>query len=114
MTEIIRGIKKANIKGWLPISKKIGQRVGSDRTHLVAPRDVTTGGSDGSCSPAMKHSTKDSVCYTSFGVRSCHSTPFTTEWNVRKASMASFTLDRQPDTFAPPMVRLTMDIDNGM
>ncbi|GFW75471.1 uncharacterized protein TNCV_4426541 [Trichonephila clavipes] len=42
-----------------------------------------------------------------FGVRSNHSTPFAAEWNVRKASIASLTLDWKTHAFALPMVRRT-------
>ncbi|GFU28449.1 hypothetical protein TNCV_1938371 [Trichonephila clavipes] len=45
------------------------------------------------------------VCYASFSVRSYHSTSFAAEWNVRKASIASFTLDFEPKAFTPPMVQ---------
>ncbi|GFV72452.1 hypothetical protein TNCV_546421 [Trichonephila clavipes] len=69
----------------------------ANRTQLNALLPVMTGncahGSDGSCSHITNHSTMDSVCYTSFGVHSYHSTPFAAEWNVHKASIASFTLD---------------------
>ncbi|PRD20813.1 UNVERIFIED_CONTAM: hypothetical protein NCL1_53576 [Trichonephila clavipes] len=51
------------------------------------------------------HSTTNSVCYALFGVRSYHSMPFSAEWNVHKASIASLTLDWKPQAFAPPMVR---------
>ncbi|KFM71817.1 hypothetical protein X975_22355, partial [Stegodyphus mimosarum] len=34
-----------------------------------------------------------------------HSTPFTAEWSVRKTSVASSTLDAEPQTSPPPMVR---------
>ncbi|GFV80614.1 hypothetical protein TNCV_4617761 [Trichonephila clavipes] len=61
------------------------------RSH--PPRYTTSGGqpdwshsSDGLRSHVMSHSTTDSVCYASFGVRSNHPTPFATEWNVCKAS----------------------------
>ncbi|GFX28039.1 hypothetical protein TNCV_774231 [Trichonephila clavipes] len=47
---------------------------------------------DGSRSRITNHNTIDSVCYASFGVRSYDSTPFAEEWNIRKASIASFTL----------------------
>ncbi|GFW70125.1 transposable element Tcb1 transposase [Trichonephila clavipes] len=45
-------------------------------------------GSDGSCKHIMIHITTDSICYTTFGVRSFHSTPFSAEWNVHKSSIA--------------------------
>ncbi|GFV39799.1 hypothetical protein TNCV_1043821 [Trichonephila clavipes] len=34
-----------------------------------------------------------------------HSTLFAVEWNVHKASIASFTFDWKPQTFAPSVVR---------
>ncbi|GFT04462.1 transposable element Tc3 transposase [Trichonephila clavipes] len=49
------------------------------------------------------HITANLVYYVSFGVRSYHSTPFVAEWNVRKASVASLTLDWKPQAYAPPM-----------
>ncbi|GFW33114.1 HTH_38 domain-containing protein [Trichonephila clavipes] len=42
---------------------------------------------------------------TSFSVCACHSTPFTTEWSIRKTSIAWSTLDAEPQTFPPPMMR---------
>ncbi|GFX19393.1 hypothetical protein TNCV_3015321 [Trichonephila clavipes] len=45
------------------------------------------------------HSTADLVSYASFGVHSYHSTPFAAEWNFRKASIASFTLEWKPQAF---------------
>ncbi|GFU35581.1 hypothetical protein TNCV_1042271 [Trichonephila clavipes] len=50
-------------------------------------------GSDGLRSHIMNHRTTNSICYASFGVRSYHWTPFAVQWNVRKASIASLTLD---------------------
>ncbi|GFU57967.1 transposable element Tcb1 transposase [Trichonephila clavipes] len=38
-----------------------------------------------------------------------HSTPFTSEWSVRKTSIAWSTLDAEPQTSPPPMVRLKRD-----
>ncbi|GFV58660.1 hypothetical protein TNCV_1764911 [Trichonephila clavipes] len=52
----------------------------------------------------MNHCTTDSLSYASFGVRSYHSTPFAAEWNVRKAFIASFALDRKPYAFVPPQL----------
>ncbi|GFW06751.1 hypothetical protein TNCV_3288511 [Trichonephila clavipes] len=71
-------------------------------------------GSDGLRSYITNHSTTDSVCYAPFGVRSYHLTPFATELNVSKTSIASFTLERKLQAFAPPMVRRRTDMDNGM
>ncbi|GFV02482.1 transposable element Tcb1 transposase [Trichonephila clavipes] len=48
--------------------------------------------SDGLHSLITNHSTTDSVCCASISFRSYHPTPFAAVWNVRKASIASFTL----------------------
>ncbi|GFX17004.1 HTH_38 domain-containing protein [Trichonephila clavipes] len=56
-------------------------------------RRIVIYGSDGPCSHIANHSTTNLVHYASFGVRSYHSTPFAAEWNVRKASFASLTLE---------------------
>ncbi|GFV95969.1 hypothetical protein TNCV_2096381 [Trichonephila clavipes] len=54
-----------------------GGNNGTDRTHHIAPLPIITGGlcvcSDGSRTHITNHSTTDSVCYASFGVRSYHS-----------------------------------------
>ncbi|GFW49197.1 uncharacterized protein TNCV_3057071 [Trichonephila clavipes] len=50
---------------------------------------------------AYEFGATDSVCYASFGVRSYYSTPFAAKWNVRKASIALFTLDWKPEVLAP-------------
>ncbi|GFV77984.1 hypothetical protein TNCV_1381 [Trichonephila clavipes] len=63
-------------------------------------------GSAGSRSHITNHSTTYSVSYVSFGVCSYPSTPFASEWNVRKAFIASFIFDWKPLAFAPPMVQL--------
>ncbi|GFW01911.1 uncharacterized protein TNCV_3028821 [Trichonephila clavipes] len=62
----------------------------------------------------MNYSPTDLVCLSSFGIRLYFSTPFAAEWNVRKTSIASFTLDWKPQAFAPPVVQGTADIDNEM
>ncbi|GFY35999.1 HTH_38 domain-containing protein [Trichonephila clavipes] len=54
---------------------------------------------------SLKYSTIDSVCLASFGVGSNHPSEFATGWNVRKASIASYSLDWKPHTFAPPIFR---------
>ncbi|GFS48499.1 uncharacterized protein TNCV_2298061 [Trichonephila clavipes] len=41
----------------------------------------------------------------SFSVCVYHSTPFTAEWSVRKTSIDRSTLDAEPQTSPPPMVR---------
>ncbi|GFY17158.1 uncharacterized protein TNCV_1089341 [Trichonephila clavipes] len=40
-----------------------------------------------------------------FSACAYHSTPFTAEWSVRKTSIAWSTLDAEPQTSPPPMVR---------
>ncbi|GFT79190.1 uncharacterized protein TNCV_192161 [Trichonephila clavipes] len=42
---------------------------------------------------------------THLSVCAYHSTPFTAEWSVRKTSFAWFTLDAEPQTSSPPVVR---------
>ncbi|UYV77302.1 hypothetical protein LAZ67_15000423 [Cordylochernes scorpioides] len=61
--------------------------------------------SDRSLSHITNHSTAHSVCNASFSVCAYHSTPFTAKWSVRKTSIASSTLDAEPQTSPPPMVR---------
>ncbi|GFX23346.1 transposable element Tc3 transposase [Trichonephila clavipes] len=73
----------------------------SDRPLSTSNRKKASG-SDRSRSHITKHTTTDLVSYASFGFRWYQSTPFATERNVRKSSIASFTLDWKPVTFAPP------------
>ncbi|GFW19320.1 HTH_38 domain-containing protein [Trichonephila clavipes] len=44
----------------------------------------------------------------------CHSKPFTAEWSVRKTYIAWSTLDAEPQTSPPPMVRWKKDVDGRM
>ncbi|KFM72630.1 hypothetical protein X975_00333, partial [Stegodyphus mimosarum] len=58
--------------------------------------------------------TAHSVCNASYRVCAYHSTLFTAEWFVRKTSIASSTLDAEPQTSRPPMVRRKKDVDGRM
>ncbi|GFT77298.1 hypothetical protein TNCV_3033091 [Trichonephila clavipes] len=95
------------------LQKEFGQRVGRNKTTVMrsCPRWMQEDcqadcvhGTDGSRSHTTNHSTTDSVGYTSFGVHPYHSTPFATEWNVRKVSTASFTLEWKLQALALPIV----------
>ncbi|GFU79249.1 HTH_38 domain-containing protein [Trichonephila clavipes] len=52
-----------------------------------------------------KYSTAHWVCNASFSVCAYHSTHFTAEWSIRKTFIAWSTLDAEPQTSPPPMVR---------
>ncbi|GFX60763.1 HTH_38 domain-containing protein [Trichonephila clavipes] len=74
--------------------RQIRQRVGRNQAtvmwicHRCKQADCAHG-SEESLSRIPDHSTTDSVCYASFGVRPYHSTPFAAEWNVRKATLSN-------------------------
>ncbi|GFW51733.1 hypothetical protein TNCV_1186651 [Trichonephila clavipes] len=54
------------------------------------------------------------VCHSSFGVHSYQSMPFAAEWNVRKASIASFPSDWKSHAPAKLMGPWMLDMDNRM
>ncbi|GFV74408.1 HTH_38 domain-containing protein [Trichonephila clavipes] len=81
--------------------KKIGSRVGRNQTTVmrICDRWMQEGMTD---EPTW------SIASTSvhhFTVCAYHLTPFTAEWSVRKTSIAWSTLDAEPQTSPPPMLR---------
>ncbi|GFV82602.1 hypothetical protein TNCV_1618311 [Trichonephila clavipes] len=87
-------------------------RRGRDRIHLSAPvhaedRQIVRMAVTGSLSHTSRTTAQHIVCVcnASFSVSAYHSTPFTAERSVRKTSVAWSTLDAEPQTSPPPMVR---------
>ncbi|GFV88467.1 hypothetical protein TNCV_1242801 [Trichonephila clavipes] len=73
---------------------------GVDPTHLAVPLPVTTVGLSACSDGSRSHITANLVCCASFNVHSYHSIPFAAEWNFRKTSIVSFTLDWKPHVCA--------------
>ncbi|GFU18533.1 hypothetical protein TNCV_138561 [Trichonephila clavipes] len=59
------------------------------------------------CLTVVDHSAKSKTTAQQIQIHStirCPLVPFVAEWNVRKASIALFTLHWKPQEFSPPMV----------
>ncbi|GFU93262.1 HTH_38 domain-containing protein [Trichonephila clavipes] len=75
--------------------KEIGSHVGRNQTTVmrICDQPLDTGGYDGE------------TCVCAY-----HSKPFTAEWSVRKTSIVWSTLDAEPQTSPPPMLRWKKDV----